>query len=71
LVRKRTEKKGAQMKQGKNQRRIRIRAIRREPLDVQKLGTALLSLAMAQAQAEADAEAEHEKAIKEDPRRAA
>lgn len=54
-----------------NQRRIRIRAIRREPPDVQKLGKALLALAMAQAQAEADAKAEHEKKLKEDPKRAA
>jgi hypothetical protein len=52
-------------------RRIRVRAIRRDPPDVKKLGKALLSLAMAQAQAEADAEAEHKKKTKEDKPRAA
>lgn len=52
-------------------RRIRVRAIRRDPPDVQKLGKALLALAMAQAQAETEAQAEHEKQSKEDKQRAA
>lgn len=56
----------------KYQRRIRVRGIRRDPPDVQKLGKALLALAMAQAQAEADAQTAHEnKNAREDPRRAA
>lgn len=41
-------------------RRIRVRAIRRSPMDVQKLSRALIALAMAQAQAEALAQADHE-----------
>jgi hypothetical protein len=54
-----------------NRRRIRVRAVRREPPDVKKLGKALLALAMAQAQAEAEAEAQHENRVKEDRHRAA
>lgn len=41
-------------------RRIRVRAIRRDPPDIKKLSRALIALAMAQAQAEADAQAEYE-----------
>jgi hypothetical protein len=41
-------------------RRIRVRAIRREPPDYKKLARALIALAMAQAQAEADAQNEHQ-----------
>jgi hypothetical protein len=44
-----------------SERRIRVRAIRRNPPDIRKLSRALIALAMAQAQAEADARAEHEK----------
>jgi hypothetical protein len=55
----------------KNGRRIRIRAVRRDPPDVRKLGKALLALAMAQAQAEADARAEHQEKAKEDRKNAA
>jgi hypothetical protein len=54
-----------------NQRRIRVRAVRRDPPDVKKLGNALLALAMAQAKAEAEAEAEHKKQVEEDNPRAA
>jgi hypothetical protein len=54
-----------------NQRRIRVRAIRRDPPDVKKLGKALLALAMAQAQAEVEAQAEHKKKVEEDRPRAA
>jgi hypothetical protein len=52
-----------------NQRRIRIRAVRRDPPDVKKLGKALLALAMAQA--EAEAQAEHQRKVEEDRQRAA
>lgn len=55
----------------RNQRRIRVRAIRRDPPDVRKLGKALLALAMAQAQVEADAQELHEKKSEEDRKRAA
>ena len=55
----------------KNGRRIRIRAVRRDPPDVRKLGKALLALAVAQAQAEADARAEHQEQFKEDRKNAA
>jgi hypothetical protein len=54
-----------------NQRRIRVRAVRRDPPDLRKLSRALIALALAQAQAEADAQAQHEKQVKEDPNRAA
>ncbi len=54
-----------------NSRRIRVRAVRRDPPDMKKLGKALLALAIAQAQAEAEAQAEHEKKVKEDRQRAA
>ena len=55
-----------------NERRIRVRAVRRDPLDIRKLSRALIELALAQAKAEADAQAEHEtKRNKEDRPRAA
>lgn len=55
-----------------NERRIRIRAVRRDPPDVKKLSRALIALAMAQAQAEVEARAEHQtKKDKEDRSRAA
>jgi hypothetical protein len=55
-----------------NERRIRIRAIRRDPPDVKKLSRALIALAMAQAQAEVEARAEHQtEKDKEDRSRAA
>ena len=41
-------------------RRISVRAIRRDPPDIKKLSRALIALAMAQAQAEADAQEEHQ-----------
>lgn len=53
-----------------NNRRISVRAVRRDPPDLKKLSRALIALAMAQAQAEADARAEHEK-VKGDRQRAA
>lgn len=43
-------------------RRIRVRAVRRDPPDLKKLSRALIALAMAQAQAEADAQADHDRA---------
>ena len=55
-----------------NERRISVRAVRRDPPDLKKLSRALIALAMAQAQAEAEAQAEHEaKADEEDGPRAA
>jgi hypothetical protein len=55
-----------------NERRIRVRAVRRDPPDIKKLSRALIALALAQAQAEADAQAAHEtKRDKEDQPRAA
>jgi hypothetical protein len=48
-------------KEGKqSDRRISVRAVRRDPPDLKKLSQALIALAMAQA--EAEAQAEHEKA---------
>ena len=41
-------------------RRISVRAIRRDPPDIKKLSRALIALALAQAQTEADAQAEHQ-----------
>jgi len=41
------------------ERRIRVRAIRRDPPDIKKLSRALIALALTQAQAEADAQADH------------
>ena len=59
------------MSNKQNPRRIRVRADRRDPPDVKKLGKALLALALAQAQAEAEAQAEHEKKVEEGRERAA
>ena len=50
-----------------NERRVRVRAIRRSPMDVKKLGRALIALAMAQA--EAEAQKEHAAKKDEDGRR--
>ena len=50
-----------------NERRVRVRAIRRSPMDVKKLGQALIALAMAQA--EAEAQKEHAAKKDEDGRR--
>lgn len=46
-------------KGGGRERHISVRAVRRNPPDLQKLSRALVQLAMAQAAAEADAQAEH------------
>lgn len=55
-----------------NERRIRVRSLKRDPPDIKKLSRALIALAMAQAQAEADAQAEHQtKRAKGDKSRAA
>ena len=40
------------------QRHISVRAVRRDPPDLRRLGRAVIALALAQAQAEADAEAQ-------------
>jgi hypothetical protein len=59
-------------KKRSSERRIRVRAVRRDPPDLRKLSRALIALALAQAQAEADAQAEHKEKRREgDPRRAA
>jgi hypothetical protein len=42
------------------ERRISVRAVRRDPPDLKKLSQALIALAMAQAEAEAEAQSEHE-----------
>lgn len=42
-------------------RRIVVRAVRRDPPDLKKLSRALIALALEQAQAEADAQAHHER----------
>jgi len=53
-------------------RRIRVRAVRRNPPDLKKLSRALIQLALEQAQAEADAQADNERRKKSGgPRRAA
>lgn len=59
------------MKDNKD-RRIRVRAIRRNPTDLKKLSRALIQLALEQTQAEVDAQAEHQEQKKSGgPRRAA
>jgi hypothetical protein len=50
-------------------RRIRVRAVRRDPPDLRKLSRALIELAMAQAKAEAEAQAEHEASSRKRARR--
>lgn len=71
-MRKRTVgKEGRNLSNNRRNQRVRVRAIRREPPDVRKLGKALLALAMAQAQAEAEAQAEHTKQVKKGRGRAA
>lgn len=55
----------------KKERRVSVRAVRRDPPDLKKLSRALVALALEQAQAEADAEAAHSKTKKTGKRRAA
>lgn len=56
----------------KNDRRIAVRAVRRDPPDLRKLARAAIKLALEQAQVEAEAQAEHEDRKKSGgPRRAA
>jgi branched-subunit amino acid aminotransferase/4-amino-4-deoxychorismate lyase len=43
---------------GRSERRISVRAVRRNPPDLKKLSAALIALAMAQAEAEAAAQRE-------------
>lgn len=40
-------------------RRVSVRAVRRDPPDLKKLSRALIALALEQAKTEADAQAEH------------
>ena len=49
-------------------RRVSVRAVRRDPPDIKKLSRALIALALAQAQAEADAQAEHKTKKEEEDR---
>lgn len=51
-------------RRGRDQR-ILVRAVRRDPIDVQKLSRAVLALVRAQAEAEAQAAHEAEKSPKE------
>jgi len=44
----------------RGERRISVRAVRRDPPDLKKLSQALIALAIAQAEAEAQAQAESE-----------
>lgn len=44
----------------RGERRISVRAVRRDPPDLKKLSQALIALAIAQAEADAQAEAERE-----------
>ncbi len=50
------------------ERRISVRAVRRDPPDLKKLSQALIALAIAQAEAEAQAEHEDAKATPKDPK---
>jgi len=52
-----------------SERRISVRAVRRDPPDLKKLSQALIALAMAQA--EAQAQSEHESQQKKNERRSA
>ena len=44
-----------------SERRIRVRAVRKDPADLRRLARALIELAKLQAEAEAEAEIEHER----------
>lgn len=46
--------------QSKPERRVRVRGVRRERIDLQRLGRAIVAIALEQAQAEADARAAHD-----------
>jgi hypothetical protein len=52
-----------------SERRISVRAVRRDPPDLKKLSQALIALAMAHA--EAEAQSEHESQQKKNERRSA
>jgi hypothetical protein len=52
-----------------SERRISVRAVRRDPTDLKKLSQALIALAIAQA--EAEAQSEHENRKKHTERRSA
>ena len=54
----------------KKDRRVSVRAVRRDPPDLRKLSRALIALAFEQAQAEADAQAEHTQKDRRKPRAA-
>lgn len=54
--------KSRKRKGGKySERRIAVRAVRRDPPDLKKLSQALIALAMAQAEAQAQSEHENQK----------
>jgi hypothetical protein len=52
-------------------RRVTVRAVRRDPPDLKKLSRALITMALEEAQAEADAQAEHEQRKRERRKRRA
>jgi hypothetical protein len=51
----------------RQQRRVSVRAIRREPIDVHKLARALLALAEAEAAAQAEHDARHQQGADQKP----
>jgi hypothetical protein len=51
------------------ERRISIRAVRRDPPDLKRLSQALIALAIAQAEAKAQAEHEYGQATRDDAKR--
>jgi hypothetical protein len=52
-----------------NERRIRVRGVRREPTDLRRLARALIELEYQQAKAEAEAEAGHTNGKVQKPKR--
>jgi hypothetical protein len=56
-------------KGGKSERRISVRAVRRDPPDLKKLSQALIALAIAQSEAEAQAEHKQKKDDESEKRR--
>ncbi len=48
-----SNRQNSKKKAGRPERRIRVRAVRRDPPDLKKLSQALIALAMAQAEKEA------------------
>lgn len=55
----------SQRRKQRQQRRLTVRSIRRNPVDVKKLAGVLIELAQAQAAAEAQAEDERKQAVRQ------